>query len=282
MAENRLAKESSTYLKGAAHQPVQWYPWGEDAFRRAEGLVRTAELPTCPARDGRCVPYEQGGHVERGGGAPPGPRGRPRLPRRRRRRERSNAKGESRLAPRAIRSREWRDLGPAEVPAPGDDGVGHGPFPSDEGRGPPEDLHPHPHGDGEGRGLRSDRRRLPSVFDGSEVDRAALREDAVRQRGPPGELRSRVATDSRPAPPRDRGRDPLVGGRGPLGSPARRILRESRRGRRSRRRRRLFHLDLGRTEDRGERGRGPGPRVALRSRRSGREGPQPEEERPVR
>src|SRR5437899_2675086 len=40
MAENRLAKESSTYLKGAAHQPVQWYPWGEDAFRRAKELDR--------------------------------------------------------------------------------------------------------------------------------------------------------------------------------------------------------------------------------------------------
>src|SRR2546427_1015813 len=34
MAENRLSGESSTYLKGAAHQPVAWYPWGEDAFRR--------------------------------------------------------------------------------------------------------------------------------------------------------------------------------------------------------------------------------------------------------
>ena len=40
MAENRLARESSTYLKGAAHQPVEWYPWGEDAFRRAKELDR--------------------------------------------------------------------------------------------------------------------------------------------------------------------------------------------------------------------------------------------------
>ncbi len=40
MAENRLSRESSTYLKGAAHQPVQWYPWGEDAFRRAKELDR--------------------------------------------------------------------------------------------------------------------------------------------------------------------------------------------------------------------------------------------------
>src|SRR5213594_1523894 len=37
---NRLATETSTYLKGAAHQPVDWYPWGEEAFRRAKELDR--------------------------------------------------------------------------------------------------------------------------------------------------------------------------------------------------------------------------------------------------
>ncbi len=37
---NRLAKETSTYLKGASHQPVDWYPWGEEAFRRAKELDR--------------------------------------------------------------------------------------------------------------------------------------------------------------------------------------------------------------------------------------------------
>jgi len=40
MVENRLAKETSTYLRGAAHQPVDWYPWGEEAFRRAKELDR--------------------------------------------------------------------------------------------------------------------------------------------------------------------------------------------------------------------------------------------------
>ncbi|MCI4371696.1 MAG: DUF255 domain-containing protein, partial [Thermoplasmata archaeon] len=40
MAENRLAGETSTYLRGAAGQPVHWYPWGEDAFRRAKELDR--------------------------------------------------------------------------------------------------------------------------------------------------------------------------------------------------------------------------------------------------
>src|SRR2546421_398498 len=37
---NRLAKETSTYLKGASHQPIDWYPWGEEAFRRAKELDR--------------------------------------------------------------------------------------------------------------------------------------------------------------------------------------------------------------------------------------------------
>ena len=37
---NRLANESSTYLQGASHQPVDWYAWGEDAFRRAKELDR--------------------------------------------------------------------------------------------------------------------------------------------------------------------------------------------------------------------------------------------------
>jgi len=38
--QNQLARESSTYLKGAAHQPVDWYPWGEEAFRKAKELDR--------------------------------------------------------------------------------------------------------------------------------------------------------------------------------------------------------------------------------------------------
>ena len=39
-ATNRLAKETSAYLKSAAHQPVDWHPWGEEAFRRAKELHR--------------------------------------------------------------------------------------------------------------------------------------------------------------------------------------------------------------------------------------------------
>ncbi|MBI4465865.1 MAG: thioredoxin domain-containing protein [Acidobacteria bacterium] len=33
---NRLASESSAYLKSAAHQPVDWYPWGPEALARAQ------------------------------------------------------------------------------------------------------------------------------------------------------------------------------------------------------------------------------------------------------
>src|SRR3954463_1937195 len=35
-AQNRLAKESSPYLLMHAHNPVDWYPWGEEAFAKAK------------------------------------------------------------------------------------------------------------------------------------------------------------------------------------------------------------------------------------------------------
>jgi uncharacterized protein len=34
-AENRLAREKSPYLLQHKHNPVDWYPWGEEAFARA-------------------------------------------------------------------------------------------------------------------------------------------------------------------------------------------------------------------------------------------------------
>lgn len=34
--ENRLAKESSPYLLQHAHNPVDWYPWGDEALQRAK------------------------------------------------------------------------------------------------------------------------------------------------------------------------------------------------------------------------------------------------------
>src|SRR5437868_963458 len=33
---NRLAKEKSPYLLQHAHNPVDWYPWGEEAFEKAK------------------------------------------------------------------------------------------------------------------------------------------------------------------------------------------------------------------------------------------------------
>jgi uncharacterized protein YyaL (SSP411 family) len=37
---NRLARETSPYLLQHAHNPVDWYPWGEEAFARARGENR--------------------------------------------------------------------------------------------------------------------------------------------------------------------------------------------------------------------------------------------------
>lgn len=37
---NRLIKEKSPYLLQHAHNPVDWYPWGEEAFERAKELNR--------------------------------------------------------------------------------------------------------------------------------------------------------------------------------------------------------------------------------------------------
>src|SRR5262249_10326459 len=33
---NRLGKESSPYLLQHAHNPVDWFPWGEEAFAKAK------------------------------------------------------------------------------------------------------------------------------------------------------------------------------------------------------------------------------------------------------
>jgi uncharacterized protein YyaL (SSP411 family) len=37
---NRLSRESSPYLKQHAHNPVDWFPWGEEALRKAKELDR--------------------------------------------------------------------------------------------------------------------------------------------------------------------------------------------------------------------------------------------------
>jgi uncharacterized protein len=37
MSENRLKDSASPYLRSAAHQPIDWYEWGQDAFTRSQG-----------------------------------------------------------------------------------------------------------------------------------------------------------------------------------------------------------------------------------------------------
>jgi uncharacterized protein YyaL (SSP411 family) len=34
--KNRLANEASPYLRGHAENPVDWYPWGDEALARAK------------------------------------------------------------------------------------------------------------------------------------------------------------------------------------------------------------------------------------------------------
>jgi uncharacterized protein YyaL (SSP411 family) len=41
MSSNRLADAASAYLKSAAHQPIHWYPWSDEAFATA----RAADKP---------------------------------------------------------------------------------------------------------------------------------------------------------------------------------------------------------------------------------------------
>ena len=59
---NRLAGESSPYLLLHAHDPVDWYPWGEEAFARAQAggqadlpLGRLLELLLVPRHGARGV-----------------------------------------------------------------------------------------------------------------------------------------------------------------------------------------------------------------------------------
>ena len=41
---NRLAQEKSPYLLQHANNPVDWYPWGEEAFAKAKALDRPVFL----------------------------------------------------------------------------------------------------------------------------------------------------------------------------------------------------------------------------------------------
>ena len=36
MVTNRLARETSPYLRQHQHNPVDWYPWGQEALDKAK------------------------------------------------------------------------------------------------------------------------------------------------------------------------------------------------------------------------------------------------------
>ena len=41
-AENRLKNSASPYLRSAAHQPIDWNEWGEEAFDKARAAEQAA------------------------------------------------------------------------------------------------------------------------------------------------------------------------------------------------------------------------------------------------
>ena len=60
---NRLAKETSPYLLQHAHNPVDWYPWGDEAFAKAKQrpeadlfIGRLFQLPLVSRHGTRVVP----------------------------------------------------------------------------------------------------------------------------------------------------------------------------------------------------------------------------------
>ena len=44
MTTNRLASAASAYLQSAAHQPIHWYPWSDEAFEAARAQDRPVLL----------------------------------------------------------------------------------------------------------------------------------------------------------------------------------------------------------------------------------------------
>ena len=64
---NRLAEASSPYLQLHAHNPVDWYPWGEEALRRARDGGQ-ADLPLGGLLDLLLVPRHGAGVVLGPGG----------------------------------------------------------------------------------------------------------------------------------------------------------------------------------------------------------------------
>ena len=58
MTDNRLAKETSAYLKGETRQPVDWYAWGEEYHQDYFARNPWGVLPVGRRPEGREVPEE--------------------------------------------------------------------------------------------------------------------------------------------------------------------------------------------------------------------------------
>lgn len=52
---NRMIFETSPYLQASAHHPVNWYPWGDEAFDTARRLGRPVLLSVGRAGCARCA-----------------------------------------------------------------------------------------------------------------------------------------------------------------------------------------------------------------------------------
>jgi uncharacterized protein YyaL (SSP411 family) len=62
---NKLIQEKSPYLLQHAHNPVDWYPWGPEAFGRAVGedkpIFLSIGYSTCHwCQSSYCTPKKQG------------------------------------------------------------------------------------------------------------------------------------------------------------------------------------------------------------------------------
>ncbi len=106
----------------------------------------------------------------------------------------------SQLAP-GVRRDERRFRRRAEVPAAHEPAVPAPAPPAHRLGAQPGDRPAHLRGDGPRRHLRPARRRVRPLLGGRPLDRAALREDALRQRAAAARLHPALAADRRPAGP---------------------------------------------------------------------------------
>ena len=67
---NRLAREKSPYLIHAAEQPIDWYPWGEEAFRLAAARDKPIFLSSGAIWCHWCHVMAKNLSKPRGGGGP--------------------------------------------------------------------------------------------------------------------------------------------------------------------------------------------------------------------